>query len=186
MQRLLLALGLLAIACSSTDPTSPAMIPIAANLSGSWTMRIDNIAGSGITCSTDEFNMTLAQTGTTFSGGYGQVTLTCSANNQSVSDVAGPGTIANGALTGAQVSFDLDTPDAHHSGTVSGTLMSGTARYTLSNAVLTGTWHATKQAASARVATRVNANGPARGGSAERVGSAAGQLARLRLALLAR
>jgi hypothetical protein len=54
-------------------------------------------------------------------------------------------------MNGTTVSFDLDSPDLHQTGTVSGSSMSGVATWTFdfgsgTNPVtLTGTWEADKQ-----------------------------------------
>jgi hypothetical protein len=59
--------------------------------------------------------------------------------------------VINGSLSGTSLSFDLDTPDFHHEGSVSGASMSGTAEWTMDFGIpvgvvtLTGTWAAAKQ-----------------------------------------
>lgn len=57
----------------------------------------------------------------------------------------------NGTVSGENLSFDLDTPDFHFAGSVSGTSMSGTAEWTVDFGLpvgvvtLNGTWSAAEQ-----------------------------------------
>lgn len=63
----------------------------------------------------------------------------------------GSGSVINGTLSGRNLSFDLDTPDFHQAGSVSGTSMSGTAEWTIDFGLpvgvvtLNGNWGAAKQ-----------------------------------------
>jgi hypothetical protein len=94
--------------------------------------------------------MTLNQSGDTFTGSYGPGTLTCLAGGESGSFNFN-GTIVNGTVDGSSVAFDLDTQDLHHTGTINGNSMSGTARWTFDLGagtgvvVLNGNWPAAKQ-----------------------------------------
>jgi hypothetical protein len=59
--------------------------------------------------------------------------------------------VVNGTLSGRNLSFDLDTPDFHFTGSVTGTSMAGTAQWTMDFgipigvATLNGDWEASKQ-----------------------------------------
>ncbi|HET8836269.1 MAG TPA: hypothetical protein VFN08_16175 [Gemmatimonadales bacterium] len=61
------------------------------------------------------------------------------------------GIIVNGTIDGNAIAFDLDTQDFHQTGSVSGSSMSGTARWTFDLGgstgivVLNGNWAAAKQ-----------------------------------------
>jgi hypothetical protein len=140
----LLALAL--TACGGDDATGPSN----ANLAGAWTLSATNMSGSGVSCGLSAAALTIGQSGTTFSGSYGPGTLTCVAGSQSIGATI-QGTIVNGTVDGNAVTFDLDTQDFHHTGSVSGTSMSGTARWTfdlggsVGVVVLNGNWSAAKQ-----------------------------------------
>lgn len=125
--RWLFQLGFLALAAcgDSTGPSS-------ANVAGTWTASLSNMSGSGISCSsTSPTTISLSQQGTTFSGSYTGGEMTCTGPGGTFSDFIGSGTVLNGTLNGNSVSMDLDTPDFHLTGTVSGTSMSGTARWVI-------------------------------------------------------
>jgi hypothetical protein len=132
--------------CSGDDSTGPSR----ASVAGSWTLSASNVSGSGVSCSLGNTPMTLTQSGDTFTGSYGPGTLTCVAGGESISGGAN-GTIVNGVLNGNSVQFDLNTQDLHHTGTISGNSMSGTARWTFDLGagtgvvVLNGNWSAAKQ-----------------------------------------
>ena len=102
-----------------------------ANVAGTWSATITNLAGSGISCFTSAFPVTLTQTGNTFTGSYGAGTITCSGNGQQLSENTPGGVIVDGTVSGSQVAFDLDTQDAHQTGTISGNSMSGTSIWRL-------------------------------------------------------
>ncbi len=129
---------LLVLAACGKDTTGPS-IP---NVAGAWTATWQNMSASGVTCQTGAIPVSINQTGATFSGAYGTGTLTCNGTSASFTG----GTIANGNIQGNTVTFDLDTPDFHQSGTISGTAMSGTATWRIDVSgtpyVLNGTWGA--------------------------------------------
>ena len=60
------------------------------------------------------------------------------------------GSVVNGSVSGNTVNFDLDTQDFHHTGTLSGNSMSGTATWTfdlgapVGEVTLSGNWSASK------------------------------------------
>src|SRR6478672_11635923 len=136
---------LLAFGCGG-DSTGPSN----ASVAGSWMLSASNLSGQGISCNLHSTPMTLTQSGKTFTGTYGPGTLTCLAGGESGS-VNITGTVVNGTVDGGSVQFDLDTQDSHHTGTVNGNSMSGTARWTFDLGagsgvvVLNGNWSAAKQ-----------------------------------------
>jgi hypothetical protein len=75
--------------------------------------------------------------------------LACSGGEVSVPIGSGP--ILNGSINGSSVSMDLDTPQFHLSGNVSGSSMSGTVRLETDFGqptgvvVLNGNWAAERQ-----------------------------------------
>lgn len=136
-------------ACGGGSNTEP---PPAADVSGTWSAAVSNMTGGAISCSsTGATQLTLTQTRNTFSGLYSGGALTCSGPRGNSSAPVLSGSVKNGAVDGNNVSFDIDTPDSHFTGTVSGTSMSGTARWRIDfgppNGVVTldGNWEAAMQ-----------------------------------------
>ena len=137
------------VACGGGDNTEP---PPAADVSGTWSASVSNMTGGAISCSsTGATQLTLNQTRDTFSGAYEGGELTCSGPRGALSASVLSGSLRNGTVDGNNVSFDIDTPDSHFSGTVSGTSMFGTGRWRIDfgtpNGVVTldGNWEAAKQ-----------------------------------------
>ena len=132
-------------ACGSDGPSGPNLGagPAIATLSGAWTMSFGDMTDGSLTCFTDEFTVTLAQDRATFTGDFGTATLTCTNGVNTVSDQMS-GQIANGSISTSTISFDLDTPDRHQSGTWTESGISGTARWVLSSTTLTGVWSASR------------------------------------------
>jgi hypothetical protein len=134
-------------ACGGDDGTGPG----STNLTGTWSASVSNMTSTGVSCSsTSPTQLTLTQTGATFSGSYDGGAVSCSTPGGTLSSPVGSGLVANGQVNGNSVSFDLDTPELHHTGTVSGTSMSGTAQWQvdyegLGTVTLNGNWEATKQ-----------------------------------------
>jgi len=127
MRRSLLGLLAILLACGGDDSTGPST-----NVAGTWTASLSNMSGSGISCSsTSPTTITISQQSTTFSGSYSGGELTCTGPGGTASEFIGSGTILNGTLNGNSVSMDLDTPDFHLTGTVSGSSMSGTAQWVI-------------------------------------------------------
>jgi hypothetical protein len=129
-------LTMLAFGCGGGDSTGPNQT---ANVAGAWTAALSNMSGGGLSCgSSSSTTITLNQSGTTFSGGYSGGELTCTGPGGTLSFFVGNGTVLNGQVNGSSVSFDLDTPDYHHTGTVSGTSMSGSASWRIDFGAPTG------------------------------------------------
>jgi hypothetical protein len=135
---------LLVLGCGGDDSTGPS-----ASVAGTWTASMTNMSGSGVSCSsTSPTTLTITQSNATFSGSYSGGELTCSGPGGTVSEFVGSGTILNGTLNGNDVSMDLNTPDFHLDGTVSGNSMSGIARWEVDvgaqTVVLNGNWGAAR------------------------------------------
>jgi hypothetical protein len=134
-------------ACGDDDGSGPGSIDV----TGTWSASVSNMSGSGVSCtSSSPTQLALAQTGATFSGSYDGGAVDCSGPGGTLSSPLGSGSVTNGQLNGNAVSFDLGTPDLHHTGTASATSMSGTAVWrveygTLGTLTLNGNWVAAKQ-----------------------------------------
>jgi hypothetical protein len=124
--------------------------PSDANVAGTWTLSASNMSGQGVSCNLGNTPLTISQSGGTFTGSYGPGTLTCVAGTESAS-VPVHGTVVNGTVNLSAVQFDLDTQDLHHTGTVSGNSMSGTAQWSfdfggdIGVMTLNGNWAAARQ-----------------------------------------
>jgi hypothetical protein len=136
------------MACGGDDNSGPST----ADVNGDWDASLSNMSGSGIACSSiTPTVLTLTGTGTTFSGTYNGGQLTCSGPGGTFTETIGSGSVINGQVNGSNLSFDLDTPDFHHTGTVSESSMSGTARWTIDFGSpigvveLNGNWGASQQ-----------------------------------------
>lgn len=133
-------------ACGGGDSTGPSD----ANVGGVWTFSISNMSGQGVSCRLGNTPLTLSQSGRTFTGSYGPGTITCQAGSEAFSGTT-QGTIVSGTVDANAVQFDLDTQDFHHTGSISGNSMSGSARWILdlggSVGVITlnGNWAAARQ-----------------------------------------
>jgi hypothetical protein len=148
-----------ALACGDDDPTGPSQ----ADVGGVWRITFSNMSNSGISCSSNTSDMSLTMSGVTFSGTYGPINLSCT-NGTGTFQKTLQGAIVNGTVANTAVSFDLDSPNFHQTGTASACLpgecavpspnpaiyMSGTAQWTMDlgggqTAALNGSWSATKQ-----------------------------------------
>ena len=114
--------------------------PSIADVAGAWNVNWSSLSASGASCLASGGHMTLSQSGATFSGVYGGALLQC--NGVVVGLASGP--VVNGSVGGSSIAFDMDTPDLHQSGAVSGNSMSGSAvwRVGVSGEVVTlaGNW----------------------------------------------
>lgn len=123
------------------------------DLSGSWTYNSPNLVGtltgSAVTCSVSGMTLSLTQTGTAFSGTAAGGTFTCfdgsTPRSQPIAAV-----VANGQIDGKTVRFDFNAPNWRHTGTVSGSAMSGSVTLVLEDLVatvtLTGQWSSARRA----------------------------------------
>jgi hypothetical protein len=131
------------LGCGGDDNTGPS-----ANLAGTWSMSLSDMNGGNYSCYTSTpIQLTLTQTGTTFTGSQSGGVTTCAAPGGPIVDGMIPGPVVNGTLSGSNLSFDFDGPAFHHTGTVNGTSMSGTASWTYQGPpfTLNGNWSAVKQ-----------------------------------------
>jgi hypothetical protein len=144
MKRVFL-LGVLVAAGCGDDPSTPGGV----NLGGSWTATLSDMSGSGVSCSSaGPTTLTINEQNGTFTGSYSGGEMTCSSPVGQVSVPVGTGSILNGTLDGSAVAMDLDTPDFHLTGTISGVNMSGTALRVVDvgpqTVTLNGNWAATR------------------------------------------
>jgi hypothetical protein len=135
-------------ACGGDDGPGPG----SANVEGTWNASLSNLTGGGASCSTTTpIQLSLRQTGSTFTGSYSSGVLTCTTPTESFSASTGSGSVVNGQVSGDNVTFDLGTAAFHHTGLLEGTAMSGTAEWMydfgipLEVVALSGNWSATKQ-----------------------------------------
>ncbi|HEX6434344.1 MAG TPA: hypothetical protein VFZ87_08865, partial [Gemmatimonadales bacterium] len=136
------------LACGDDNGTGPTF----ANVNGSWSLSITGMTGGGAQCgTTSPIQLTFQQSTTTFTGTYsGGGVLTCTAPFGSFSAATGSGSVIDGEISRNEVSFDLDSANFHHTGTVAGSSMTGTAIWTFVEGsastlgALTGSWTATK------------------------------------------
>jgi hypothetical protein len=133
-------------ACGGDDTTGPTG---SINVGGTWNVSLTNLSGGGASCSsTEPTRLTIRQTASTFTGTYSGGILNCLTPTESFSTAVGSGTVINGEVSGNNVSFDLDSPQFHQEGTVTGSSMAGTAEWTydfglpLGEVNLTGGWSA--------------------------------------------
>ena len=150
---------LLAIAACGNDPSEAG----STDVTGQWRITFSNMSGGGASCSSATGDMSLSTSGATFSGTYGPLTLSCTTATSSFQDTL-QGAVANGSLGVNAVSFDLDTPAFHQTGTTNGcipgecdvpsvprpTSLNGTARWTIDlgggqASTLNGPWSAVRQ-----------------------------------------
>jgi hypothetical protein len=136
MKRFLMLALLLPLfaACGDDDSTG-----VQSDLNGTWRFSINNMTGTtlgvNINCNVTAVDFTLTTTGNTFSGiQVGTGRITCTGGGQTVADQTFAGeTIVSGQINGSQVTFRLGTINGQHTGTVSGTSMTGTAQWVLTS-----------------------------------------------------
>ena len=144
--RSVVAACLLLAACGG-DNTGPSNV----NVTGTWSASLTNFSGSGASCNATGITLQLSQSGTSFAGTYAGGTFVCSGPGGSGQFAGSSGIIINGTVSGSAVSFNVDTPDSHFSGTVSGNSMSGQGTERIDFGAptgvvtLSGSWGAAKQ-----------------------------------------
>ena len=128
-------------ACAGDTRSGPAAIP---NVTGVWNINWSNLNATNVSCFATGGRITLAQSGTTFSGAYSSALVQC--NGTALGTASG--VVVNGYLIGNVIAFDMDTPDLHQSGTVTGSSMIGSATWRIEGNgtiyLLTGTWAAAR------------------------------------------
>jgi hypothetical protein len=133
----------LVAACGGGDDiTSPVLAPgpPADALSGTWRMSFENMTDGSTTCHTNVFTVTLIRDGSTVSGAFGPIALTCSTGGYTANQRMPAGEIVNGSISGSTVTFDLETPELHQAGVLSRNGLTGTARWVLTGRTLDGVW----------------------------------------------
>ncbi|MGH7472130.1 MAG: hypothetical protein ACRENP_29620 [Longimicrobiales bacterium] len=135
-----LAAGLCVAACGDNAFVS-GVTSESSNVSGSWSYSASDVAGGGLSCNITGVTINLTQTQSTFSGTVIGGHLRCLQSTTVVIDnPLANDVIANGRVTGSSVSFDIGTPDVHHSGTMNGNSITGqlTIRADTTGVPLTG------------------------------------------------
>jgi hypothetical protein len=123
------------------------------DVTGSWNAIWQSMDGPGMSCSANGGRLELNQTGSGFTGTYRVQTLTCNG----MSGTPSTGNVLNGAVAGNQVTFDLNDPAFHQSGSLNGDEMSGEATWTLivsgTSYTVTGIWTASRTCGTAGAST---------------------------------
>lgn len=122
MRKLLILALVLAAACGGDSSTA-----VNTNVTGTWAYTVSNVSTTGVSCSLSNVRLTLTQTGSTFTGSAsaGGV-LTCSGFTGSSTTQLGGDVVANGTISGSNISFDIGTSDFHNAGTINGNSINGT------------------------------------------------------------
>ena len=143
-----IAVTVLAANCGGDDAAAPTPT---ANVAGTWAASASDMSGGGITCSsTQPTQLTFSQSGSTFSGTYSGGELSCVTPTGTATASIGTGVVINGAVSGNNMVFDLDTKESHFGGTVNGNSISGGASWRVDfgapTGVITlgGNWGATR------------------------------------------
>ena len=152
--RLLCAVALMggsAYSCQTGQFASPNAGPGNNALDGSWFAGTVSVANPSVSCTASNLSFQLAQSGTTVSGTYYWSDLTCQGPGAPPSFGSMTGQIANGAVIGNSVAFDLGNTGFHFSGTFSGSALYGPCSLTLffapptGQATMGGAWTASPQ-----------------------------------------
>ncbi len=134
------AIMLVIVGCGSDSTTGPSEQN--AQVGGLWSYSTDALSGgTGVSCFISNVDLSLNQTGTTFTGNANGGRINCMVDGQTVLDSSfGSQVVVNGTMSGNNVSFDIETPAWHHSGSVSvsGNRMSGTVTLTIDLGGTTG------------------------------------------------
>ena len=142
------------VGCGSDSTTEPQN----AQVGGLWSYNTGQLsgglAGLGVRCFITNVDLSLNQTGATFTGNANGGHIRCTVAGVTVMDgPLGNQVVVNGTVSGNNLSFDIETPAWHHIGSVSGNSMSGTVRFTIDLGGTTGSvdltcnWSAIRSAA---------------------------------------
>ena len=131
--------GLVLMAGCSGDATGPDLeVPTLPNVAGSWTFDPIFLSGGRMSESITSGSLTLTQSDSTFSGTYTDGVMHWMGSFGCCALGAGSGTVVNGSVTeSGSITFDfhladdVDAPDWHFTGTVTGNSASGTVAFTL-------------------------------------------------------
>src|SRR5438105_15587545 len=103
------------VGCGSCDSTGP----VNANLTGSWTYSVTNLAGGGYSCNSSGTTLVITQSGASFTGTYSGGTFSCSyQGTSSATSPVGSGVLASGTVSGNNVSFNFDPLPWSNTGTI--------------------------------------------------------------------
>jgi len=122
-----------------------------ADVSGDWVYSVTNLGAEGVSCSLSNVALSLEQRDSTFTGTYAGGQMVCAFPGEPARLwEIGAGAVLNGLVRGDSVYFDLDTPDWHSRGRLSGNSISGETRVRLDLGldgvfILTGTFGAAKR-----------------------------------------
>ena len=145
MRPIVLLCAAMAVACGGDSASSPTP-----TVTGQWSYSATNVSGSGVTCNFTGVTLTLAQSGSTFTGTTTGGNVSCTAPGVApLNESLGGDVIANGQITGNAVQFDIGGQDLHNVGTLSGNSMSGTVTISVptgtTTVILTGNFSAARQ-----------------------------------------
>lgn len=131
MKRFLMLALLLPLFACGDDSTGPEE-----NLNGTWRFTYSNMTGSfigtNVTCNVTALDATLTVTGNTFSGiQQGSGSMTCNVGGQTQVFQLTGNTIVDGQISGSTVTFRLGSVNGQHTATLSGTSMTGTAQWVI-------------------------------------------------------
>ena len=145
------------VGCGSTTE------PQNAQVGGLWSYNTGQLSGGNVRCFITNVDLSLNQTGATFTGSANGGNIRCTVAGVTVMDgPLGNQVVVNGTVSGNTLSFDIETPAWSNSGGVSGNSMTGTVRLTIDLGGTTGSvdltcnWSATR--AAAQTAQRVLAS----------------------------
>ena len=144
-----LTLALLAACGGGKDSTGPA----ADSVDGNWAGSVTNLVGGGLTCTASGVTFALNESGGSFGGTYRIDKFSCTSPGGSASSGPAQGVIVNGSHTGADIAFDMDTPDFHFTGahSVDVRSMSGSTTWSVDVGppvgivTLTGNWSVSRR-----------------------------------------
>lgn len=150
MRTVIVSALLLVAACG--ESAGPFPVVSHAQLGGSWRFDFTNMIGTMdgelLTCSATNMNFAITQSHGTFAGvQVGDGHLFCTQAGETVADEpVGGETIINGTVSRNNVTFRLGSVEGAHTATVSGSTMTGTARWIFENELtLDGEFQAARQ-----------------------------------------
>src|SRR4051794_8448870 len=92
------------LALAGCGPTTE---PATASVDGVWRITFGPLSGGGLTCGSTNAGIALIQTGDTFGGGAGTITVACDGPQVQSRFIVNDPTVLNGVVSGKSISFDL-------------------------------------------------------------------------------